>query len=112
VWPTGSTIKTRDTIKKTVKVFDASSIWSIAEEGVDRVSLFPNPATYSVTVKMLDGNPYPDHILIVDSRGCSWEIKPDAEGNIDVSQFPAGLYHLRLAYRNGDMISRKFMVSK
>lgn len=111
VWPTGSSIKTRDTIIKKVEVLDPSSVKnSIGETAADRVSLFPNPAASFVTLKMDASLLQPDQIRITDVQGRSYDVRLGAKSTIDVSVLPEGLYYIQIIFRDGRAASKKLVI--
>jgi hypothetical protein len=108
-WPTGTNIKTRDTVYKKVVVQSASDVRSIHENILDRVSIFPNPANQFVYFKGAALLENIVNITLIDVTGRTYSAHLDTS-RIDVSNLPNGLYYMRFVYADGRIASYKLMV--
>jgi hypothetical protein len=112
VWPTGSNIRTIDTITRAVKVFNSLSVQSIWESVFDRVSVFPNPATHFVKIKPGSNEPLPVSIILLDGHGHIFESSLNSSSCLDVSNLSPGLYYLRILFADGQVASYKLVINR
>lgn len=112
VWPTGTLIKTRDTIHKKVWVDDASLVQSIHKTAFERVSVYPNPAHNFVYLKPGTTDRKPVRAVLSDTWGREYEIPLNAGSAIDVSALASGLYHIRFEYADGRAAYDKLLIAR
>jgi hypothetical protein len=112
VWPTGTLIKTRDTIHKAVWVDDASFVQAIDKITFERVSVFPNPAYNFVYLKPGSGDRKPVRAVLSDTWGREYDITMNAGSVIDISALASGLYHIRFEYADGRAAYDKLLIAR
>jgi hypothetical protein len=110
-WPTGTLIKTRDTIHKAVYVKGPSSVQSIAKRGFERVSVFPNPANGYVYLKSGTEGRNPFRAVLTDIWGREYAI-PVPNGAMDISALVPGLYTIRFDFADGWVGYDKLVILK
>jgi hypothetical protein len=112
VWPTGSLIKTRDTIHKAVWVLDASAVQSINRNKFERVSVYPNPSSGFVYLKpgTADGKPVRASLLDVWGREYAIPLSPGLA--MDLSGLAPGVYQIRFDYADGRAAYDKLVITR
>ena len=111
-WPTGTLIKTRDTIHKAVWVEDPLFVQSIHKSRFERVSVFPNPASSFVYLKLGTEDRKPVRAFISDEWGREYAIPLSPNSAIDISALTPGLYHIRFDYADGRAAYDKLIIAR
>jgi len=77
----------------------------------DRVSIWPNPATSMINIKLSDSHTSKSEINLYDSLGriIASELTLSNEHVIDVTDFPKGLYILKI-HNNGEVYTEKILI--
>jgi hypothetical protein len=112
VWPTGSLIKTRDTIHKAVWVKDASGLQSINKIKFERVSVYPNPSNGFVYLKLGTADKKPVRALLSDAWGRQYAIALYQSSTLDISGLAPGIYHIRFEYADGRVAYDKLVITR
>lgn len=91
---------------------------SAAEDSIfSHIYILPNLAKGKITLKVDDANPnviQQGECIIFNSGGAAVAKSPFTTGTneIYVTTLPAGMYFLRLVQKNGQVASRKFVVTR
>jgi hypothetical protein len=78
-----------------------------------RVSLFPNPASVNLTLETFNtkNNPLAYEIFSVEGKLLLSEAIIDSKTIIDISNFPSGIYHLKMI-EQGKLITVKEFIKQ
>jgi len=76
------------------------------ESGVNKLSVFPNPAANSITIEGINELPGLQSVAITSSSGITIPVGYSQDGEIDLSGFAAGVYFLTVVHDNGTSIAR------
>jgi hypothetical protein len=81
-------------------------------EDPDEITVFPNPASHSVSVYFNSLQPSGTLISIVDARGTVVSIAPvhEALNRIDIGMLEPGIYFIRTIQKNGKCIQEKILI--
>lgn len=81
---------------------------SVAEWNEQRIQVYPNPATSQVTIRSLQDKPFSLVVIDLLGRQIHSENLTGSESNIDVSQWPSGVYFMQME-QDGQHFGRKFL---
>jgi hypothetical protein len=97
VWPTGTTIKTRDTVRKIITVV-ASGIFE--SNHVDRLSVYPNPFSDNLQIAC-KGSEYRIKSILLTGISGSQDLLQVTDNRISMPALSSGVYFLSFRFSDG-----------
>lgn len=97
VWPTGTKIVTKDSARGTVQIYETAGI-KTAKNSIERVSIYPNPATQRITIQGLSSI---KAVRLMSMQGKNMEVVLAPDYSIDISTLPLGVYCISVQLSDG-----------
>ncbi len=86
-----------------------SLLLNVEDYNLSNLAIYPNPTDNKVTIDINETNLEIEHVELIQISGKSSKIKLDSNGSINLKDYEAGIYFVRITFKTGNTLLKRII---